>query len=251
MQFKTDIRKISLKLLADSPLLLQNINFSLSANKIYTILGENGSGKSTLIKSLTGLLPKNQYIVEGEVLFNQLNLLKASEEELRKIRKYKIKYVFQDSVNSFDPLKKLGYYFKFPSYNKDEIKNLLEYFLLPDYQKISKMYPFELSGGMAQRLTVVLAFAANPGLIILDEPTSGIDYTLINLTFLKLKEFVQRDENSVLLVTQDWNFAEKISDYISLLSDGIPGKFLTTKEFFKQESTIHSLLINEYRNLNK
>ncbi len=251
MQFKTDIKEIRIKQLANQPLLLKDINFSLSSNNIYTVLGENGSGKSTLIKSLTGLLPKNQYMVEGEVIFNGINLLNASEEELKEVRKNKIRYVFQDSVNSFDPIRKLGYYFKFPSYKKEDLNNLLEYFLLPDFEKISKMYPFELSGGMAQRLTVVLAFAANPELIILDEPTSGIDYTLINLTFLKLKEFVQKNDNSVLLVTQDWNFAEKISDYVSLLSNGTHGKFMLKEEFYKQDSETHSSIINEFRKLNQ
>ena len=123
--------------------------------------------------------------------------------------------------------------------------------VLPAFDKISLMYPLELSGGMAQRLTVVLALAANPELIILDEPTSGIDYTLINLTFLKLKEFVQQNDNAVLLVTQDWNFAEKISDFISLLSNGTLSEFLPANEFFKQEVTNDFSLINEFRNLNK
>ncbi len=248
MHLKTVIKEIRLRLVTGQPLLLGNINFSLSPNKIYTILGENGSGKSTLIKSLTKLLPKNQYIVEGEVILNNLDLLKVTDEDLRKMRQNKIRYVLQDSINSFNPLKKLGYYFNFPSYKKDEIKNLLDYFLLPGYEKISQMYTFELSGGMAQRLTVVLALAAKPELLILDEPTSGIDYTLINLTFLKLKEFVQQNKNSVLLVTQDWNFAVKISDYISVLSDGALSEFLPTEDFLKQDSTPHSKLINEYRN---
>ncbi len=251
MQFRTDIKEIKLKLLASQPSLLKNIKLSISSNKIYTVLGENGSGKSTLIKSLAGLLPENQYLVEGSVYFNELDLLKATEEELTKVRRNKIRYVFQDSINSFDPLRKLGYYFSSSVYKKEEIIKLLDYFLLPDFEKISKMYPFELSGGMAQRLTVVLALAANPELIILDEPTSGIDYTLINLTFLKLKEFVQQNDNAVLLVTQDWNFAEKISDFISLLIDETPSEFKPTNEFFKQDLVNNSSLINEFRNLNK
>ena len=251
MNFRTDIKEIRLKLLASQPSLLKNIKFSISSNKIYTVLGENGSGKSTLIKSLAGLLPENQYLVEGSVYFKELDLLKATEEEIRKLRRKKIRYVFQDSINSFDPLRKLGYYFNSSVYKKEEIKKLLDYFLLPAFDKISLMYPFELSGGMAQRLTVVLALAANPELIILDEPTSGIDYTLINLTFLKLKEFVQQNDNAVLLVTQDWNFAEKISDFISLLSNGTLSEFLPANEFFKQEVTNDFSLINEFRNLNK
>jgi peptide/nickel transport system ATP-binding protein len=251
MHLKVSLKEIQLKLPAEQFQVLKEINFSLSSNKIYCILGENGSGKSTLIKSLTGLLPQNQYLVDGEIIFNNINLLNASEAVLLHVRKNEIRYVFQDSLNSFDPLRKLGYYFDFPGHKTDGIKNLLEYFLLPGFEKISQMYPFELSGGMAQRLTVLLALAANPELLILDEPTSGIDYTLVNLTFLKLKEFVRQNNNSVLLVTQDWNFATKISDYVSILSGGTLSEFLPTDEFLKQDSTAQSVLINEYRNFSK
>jgi ABC-type dipeptide/oligopeptide/nickel transport system ATPase component len=251
MHLKVTLKEIQLKLPVKQLQVLKGINFLLPSKKIYCILGENGSGKSTLIKSLTGLLPKNQYQVDGEVIFNNIDLLSASQAVLLHIRKNEIRYVFQDSINSFDPVKKLGYYFDFPTYKKEEIKNLLAYFLLPDFEKISQMFPFELSGGMAQRLTFVLALAANPELLILDEPTSGIDYTLANLTFLKLKEFVQQNKNSVLLVTQDWNFATKISDYISLLFDKSLSEFLSTEEFLKQNSVSHSTLINEYRKLDQ
>ena len=246
MYIKVDLKQIKLKLLNEQMTLLKEVNFSISSNKIYSILGENGSGKSTLIKSLTRLLPMNQYSVEGQVIFDKLDLLKASDDDLRHIRQNKIRYVLQDSINSFDPLKKLGYYFKPTFYRKDEIENLLDYFLLPVYENIFEMYPNELSGGMAQRLTVVLALAANPELLILDEPTSGIDYTLMNLTFLKLKEFIQKAENSVLLVTQDWNFASRISDYVSLLSNGTLTEFLPATEFFSLDLTTTSLLMNAY-----
>jgi len=251
MYLEADIKYIRIKITEQQPVILRDINFSLSPNKIYTILGENGSGKSTLIKSLTCLLPQNQYVVEGEVKLNSLNLFKASAEELIKIRQYKIRYVLQDSINSFDPLRKLGYYFNSRIINKNDIESLLDYFLLPEYEIISKMHPYELSGGMAQRLTVVLALAANPELLILDEPTSGIDYTLMNLTFLKLKDYVRQNENSVLLVTQDWNFALRISDYISLLSDGNLSQFYSASEFLTQGSNNNLLLVNTFRDLNQ
>ncbi|MEJ2103440.1 MAG: hypothetical protein P8X47_02555 [Ignavibacteriaceae bacterium] len=86
---------------------------------------------------------------------------------------------------------------------------------------------------MAQRLLIVLALLANPNLLILDEPTSGVDYAITNLILLKLKEFVKVNDKSVLIVTQDINFALKASDYISYLSNGSLSKFLTPQNFLK------------------
>ncbi|MGE5805568.1 MAG: ATP-binding cassette domain-containing protein [Ignavibacteria bacterium] len=213
-------------------LLLEKIRFNLEPGKIFTILGKNGSGKSTLIKSLTGLLDKKFYSTEGEVFFQGENILKMSEEKLLKLRRDKIKYVFQDAANSFDPIKKLKYYFGKPANHKDETNLLLEYFLLPDQDELKNMYPYEISGGMAQRTALAFALLANPKLLILDEPTSGIDSAIANLMLLKLKDFAS-DGNSVLLVTQDLVFAKKISSKISYLADNRISSFSDPDEFFK------------------
>jgi peptide/nickel transport system ATP-binding protein len=212
-------------------IILQKIKFDVEKGKIYTILGKNGSGKSTLIKSLTGLLPIAQYEIKGKVFFNGTDLLDTSQEKLREIRKNKIRYVFQDVANSLDPLKKLKYYFHLSEAKVGQIEEQLNFFLLPDYKKLSGLHSYELSGGMAQRLLIVLALLANPDLIILDEPTSGVDYAVMNLILLKLKEFIKGKDNSVLIVTQDINFARKSSDYIAYLSHGNLTNFLPPDEF--------------------
>jgi len=233
------IKRIKLGEINSERLLLENICFDLEPKKIFTILGKNGSGKSTLIKSLTGLLDKKYYSVEGSVIFEEENILTLPQEILLQLRKNKIKYVFQDAANSFDPLKPLRYYFDIVN-QKDELNSLLEYFFLPKQEELYKLYPYEISGGMAQRVGIVLSLLAHPKLLILDEPTSGIDSAIANLMLLKLKDFVSQG-NSVLLVTQDIIFAEKISDKISYLSGGKLAQFYNTSEFFK---------ISEYSDIN-
>jgi ABC-type glutathione transport system ATPase component len=226
------INEVKFKGINSVRLLLEKIRFDLEPGNIFTILGKNGSGKSTLIKSLTGLLDKKFYSIEGEVLFQGENILGMPEEKLLKLRRNEIKYVFQDAANSFDPLKKLKYYFGNSGNHKEETELLLEYFLLPDLDELTKMYPYEISGGMAQRTALVLALLAYPKLLILDEPTSGIDSAIANLMLLKLKDFVS-DGNSVLLVTQDLVFAKKISSKISYLADKRISSFYDPDEFFK------------------
>jgi ABC-type glutathione transport system ATPase component len=232
---KVDINSVSVLFDDKKNSLLQNINFEIEPAKVYSILGKNGSGKSTLIKSITSLLPSNQYEIKGKALFGEIDLLSASEEELREVRKNSIRYVFQDAVNSLDPLKKVKYYFQLLNANVISIEKSLQFFLLPAYDNISDLYPYELSGGMAQRLLLVLALLANPDLLILDEPTSGVDYAVTNLILIKLKEFVQGRNKSVLMVTQDIHFAINSSDCISYLSEGTLSRFLTPAEFIKSK----------------
>ena len=132
----TDIEIINLLSGSSKKLLLENIKFEIGSKSIYSILGKNGSGKTTLIKSLTSLLPQNLYEIKGKVKFNENDLLNIAPELLRWIRKEKIRYVFQDAINSFDPLRKFEYYVSNSEAAMYEIEEYLQYFLLPGYDKI-------------------------------------------------------------------------------------------------------------------
>jgi len=231
---KVDIEKIILNNNNVSRELLCNINFSLTDKRVYTILGKNGSGKSTLIKALTSLLNKDVYKIDGKVFWYSENIFKMDSLRLLELRKKEIKYVLQDLNNNFDPLKKLKYYFDNSGIDEKSISNLLKSFLLPDYQTISNLHSYEISGGMAQRVSLMLAMIANPKLLILDEPTSAIDYANINLIKLKLMDFKQIG-GTVLIVTQDINFAKEISDEIAFLHDNKLSEFMDSSVFFSTE----------------
>ena len=228
-----DINSVSILDEENKRTILTDIKFDLEEGKVHTILGKNGTGKSTLIKSLASLLPNQEYEVSGKVFYKETDLLNTSYELLREIRRNNIRYVFQDASNSFDPLKKIKYYFDLSNVSPLKIEELLLYFLLPDYKKLSVLHSYELSGGMAQRLLIVLSLLANPDLLILDEPTSGVDYAAMNLIFLKIKNFVRDNNKSVLIVTQDINFAIKSSDFIAYLFDGKLTPFVKPNELLK------------------
>ena len=244
---KIEINNVLLK---SGKTILHNISTELLPNNVYSIIGKNGSGKTTFIKSITGLLDKNIYSVEGKVFFEEKDLLSMSESELSGIRKAKIKYVFQDAINSYNPLKTFKFYLKKISLSEKKIDLLLDYFLLPPKKDLFKMYPYEVSGGMAQRINFVLALSADPGIIILDEPTSGIDSAIANLFIEKIREFAKTNNNTVLLVTHDLSFAHKVSDSTAFLSGKNLTGFIHTEEFFSRthKNELQSIL-NSYGQL--
>jgi len=244
-----DINSVSILEEEKRRTMLKDIKFDVEEGKVYTILGKNGSGKSTLIKSLTSLLPKGEYETLGKVLFRETELLNCSEETLKEIRKHNIRYVFQDAANSFDPLKKIKYYFDLSNISPLKIEELLLYFLLPSYKKLSGLHSYELSGGMAQRFLIVFALLANPDLLILDEPTSGVDYAVMNLILLKIKNFVRDNDKSVLIVTQDINFALKSSDRIAYLSDGNLTRFYKSDELLNSQDDKVKNFINSFKEI--
>lgn len=230
------IKNISVMSNEHEKTLLTEINFRLENNKIHIVLGKNGSGKSTLIRALTRLLDDRFYKVNGKVIFNDTDLFSVSQPELLKIRRTKIRYVFQDAINSFDPLKNIGYNFKEHENNPD-LGLLLNDFLLPGKKELFRLYPYEISGGMAQRLLLIHSLMAKPQLLILDEPTSGIDTPISNLILIKLREFAKSRDNSVFLVTQDLQFARSAGDLVAYLSEGTLSPFYPTKEFFENKTT--------------
>lgn len=231
MKFTVDIKELSIRSAAESNMLLKDVSFELLENKAYVILGKNGSGKSTLIRTLGRLLDNSLYEVKGKIIADGKDVMTMNEEELMNFRKVKIKYSFQDSINSFDPLRTIGFYFKRFNTDIKETEDLLDFFLLPSRAAISKMYAWQLSGGMAQRLSIVFALLLHPELLILDEPTSGIDAPIANLLLLKLREFVQQDKKCILLVTQDVLFAEKAGDFISHIQNKTLTSFMNSSEY--------------------
>ena len=156
--------------------------------------------------------------------------------------------MFQDAINSFDPLRDIGHFFR--GYENDPVLvNLFNDFLLPDIKGLFKLYPYEISGGMAQRLLLASSLLAEPEILILDEPTSGIDTPVSNLIVLKLQQFVKKDKNSVLLVTQDLEFARKAGDRIAFLEDGTLSSFYSAAEFFERSDPGIERFVSAYNQL--
>ncbi|MHB8931407.1 MAG: ATP-binding cassette domain-containing protein [Melioribacteraceae bacterium] len=219
---EANIDFVELILNGSSKVLFKNVNFILENNSIYTLLGNNGVGKTTFLNALLNLLDKRSYRVKGKINLLGYDLFNSSEEELQSLRKESVRFIFQDAVNCFDPLKKIGYYFNSLSSKNDYIDELLDYFLMPKREIILNYYPYELSGGIAQRIAIIWGIVSKPKLLIIDEPNSALDIPLSVLLSKKLVEISKQNDLSILVVTQDLKFAFNIGGRIGLLrSDGI------------------------------
>lgn len=210
--------------------LIDNLDFQLASNNIYTILGNNGSGKTSLILAITKLLNESKFSCKGSVELFGEDIFLFSQKKLAEFRSQNIRYVFQDPIGCLDPLKNIEYYFELLKISKIEIDEQLDYFQLPSYSKIGKLHPYELSVGMAQRINIILSLLAKPKLLILDEPTSALDLPIANLLLDKLKQFANQKNKLILIVTQDILFAKNVSDYISVLADKTLSPFRSTNE---------------------
>ena len=209
--------------------ILEDINISVNQGEILGIVGESGSGKSTLLKSLIRLLPSNAKIEKGSINYRNRNLLELSNEELRQIRGKEISMVFQNSGASLCPIRTIEKQFietakAHSDISEEEIrKNIDEIFPkihLKDVDRILKSYPFELSGGMNQRVGIALAMLSKPSIILADEPTSALDVTAqaqVVKTLMKLRD----DFNtSIIIITHNMGVVSYMVDKVAVMYNG-------------------------------
>lgn len=214
---EANIDFVELKLNGSSKVLFSNVNFILENNSIYTLLGNNGVGKTTFLNTLLNLLDKRFYTVKGKINLLGYDLFNSSVDELQSLRKKSVRFIFHDAVNCFDPIKKIGYYFNLLPSENDYLDELLDYFLLPKKEIILNYYPYELSGGIAQRIAIIWGIVSKPKLLIIDEPNSALDIPLSVLLSKKLAEISKQNDLSILVVTQDLKFAFNTNGKIGLL----------------------------------
>ena len=208
---------------------LNGVSLSLQRSQLFGVVGESGSGKSTLAYSLIRLLPRNAIIQSGEVLFDGVSLLDLPEGRLREIRGKRISMVFQDPMTSVNPLfrikDQIGRVLELHrDTSKSEIRRLslesLKAVELPDPEHVLDSYPFELSGGMQQRVMIAMALSCQPDLLIADEPTSAVDAT-IQAQILDLLSRLRRELGfSMLFITHNLEVVSAVCDSVGVMYAG-------------------------------
>lgn len=208
---------------------LKNISFEIGKKEIVGIVGESGSGKSMTALSVMRLLAENAAVTGGEILFEGKNLLALSESDMQSVRGDEISMVFQEPMTSLNPVMKIGVQVAeslklHTDMKKDEIYErvigALKSVGLPEPEKLYHRYPYELSGGMRQRVMIAMATVCSPKLLIADEATTALDVTVQKQILKLIKKFHQETKTSVLLISHDLNVIKSICDRVIVMYRG-------------------------------
>jgi peptide/nickel transport system ATP-binding protein len=256
------VKNLSIKFLSHENEIevVKKISFDLGVNKILGIVGESGSGKSVTSLAILGLLSKNA-ILEGEIFFNEKNLVALSNKEFEKIRGKKIGMIFQEPMSSLNPTITCGKQVyevlkQHTDLNKNEIFNeviaLFEKVKLPLPDRIFKAYPHQLSGGQKQRVMIAMAIACKPDLLIADEPTTALDVSVQKEIIALLKELQVENKMSVLFISHDLPLVSEIADNVIVIYEGAIIEQGKTKDIFRTPQKQYTKgLINSKPSLSK
>lgn len=208
---------------------VEGVNLEMKQGEIISIVGESGSGKSTVIRAVLGCLPGGGRVSRGNILYEGKSLLKKTDEEWRKLRGIEMAMIFQDSGAMLNPVRRIGaqyveYIRAHENISKKEAFDkgveMLEKMRLPSGENIMRSYPFQLSGGMRQRVGIAMAMTFQPKLLLGDEPTSALDVTTQAQIVRQMMELREKYNTSIIVVTHNIGVAAYMADKIIVMKDG-------------------------------
>ena len=225
-----DVKNLSIDFNTKNGILkaVENVNFKINEKEIFALIGESGCGKSTTALSLIRLLAENGIITSGSINFKGKDVLNLSKKEMFKFRGKDIGMIFQNPLDSLNPVMRVGKQVSesllLDKITKEEAwKKVIEIFedvKIPDAKQRVESYPFELSGGMRQRVMISMMISRKPKLLIVDEPTTALDVT-IQAQILKIIKRLKNDFNiSILLITHNFGVVAEIADKIGVMYAG-------------------------------
>ena len=208
---------------------VNDVTYSLEAGKTLGIVGESGSGKSVSAMSIIRLLDGNGYIESGSITFDGQDILAASDKDLHHIRGNEISVIFQEPMTSLNPVftveRQIGEVLMLHQHmSKKEAHakaaSLLADVKIPNPERVAKQYPFQLSGGMRQRVMIAMALACRPKLLIADEPTTALDVTIQAQILKLMNELKQQTGSSILFITHDLGVIHEMADEVAVMYCG-------------------------------
>lgn len=219
---------------------IRDVSFTLNKGETLAIVGESGSGKSVTTRTLMGLNAKNAHL-SGKIHFKDKDLSGLSESEWVKVRGNEIAMIFQDPMTSLDPTMTIGMQIAEPimlheKVSKSEaLKRALELMKkvgIPNAEEHIKDYPHQWSGGMRQRAVIAIALAANPEILIADEPTTALDVTIQAQILNLMKEIQSQTQSSIIFITHDLGVVAGMADRVAVMYAGKIVEVGTVEEVF-------------------
>ena len=234
--------KISYKVFNGELQVVDGMNLRLSSGERMGLVGEAGCGKTTTLKSVLGILPSNAIISSGEILFNGEDILKFDNKRMQEFRQQNCAMIFQDPSSALNPIFKIkdlmmngmrNSLAKSKEWKKvayEKAVNALREVMLPDPERIMENYPFQLSGGMRQRVCIAMAIATDRHLLLADEPTPSLDVTIQEQILKLIHQLSIEKKLSVILVTHSMGVIREMTDRVSVMYAGTVMEVGNTKD---------------------
>jgi len=234
------IRNLSVRLKKGPPL-LRRVSLEVAAGEVRGLVGESGAGKSMIGKAVLGILPPAVEVSGGEILLDGVDLLRLPLAERRRRVGASCALIPQDPLTALNPSHRIG-----PQITdrlvdilgwtradaEARARALLAEVQIPDPERVMRSYPHELSGGMRQRVLIASAFAAEPKLIVADEPTTALDVTVQKQILKLIKGMQERHGTALLFVTHDLGVVSKVCQRLSVLYAGMVVEDSAVADFF-------------------
>jgi oligopeptide/dipeptide ABC transporter ATP-binding protein len=208
---------------------VDDVSFQLRPGEVLAVVGESGSGKSVTAMTLMGLTRSPNATFGGEAYLDGLDLINASDDELRKVRGKDIAMIFQDPMTSLNPVHRIGdqiveqiqaHEDVSEAQARDRVVTLLERVGIPRAAERVDSYPHEFSGGMRQRVMIAMAMSCEPSILIADEPTTALDVTIQAQILREMRVLRERTGTAIILVTHDLGVVADIADRIAVMYAG-------------------------------
>jgi peptide/nickel transport system ATP-binding protein len=219
---------------------VDDVSFHVDSGDMFGLAGESGCGKTTIALSVMKLLPPNAMILGGQILFEGKDIVRMNDDELRKIRWKRLSIIFQNSMNSLNPVMKIGDQVAEPilihekTSKSQAIQRTKELFELTALSpSVMCSYPHELSGGMKQRVMMAMSLACTPRLVIADEPVTALD-VMVQAQLLDLLKKMRKELNlSMILITHDLSVIAETCNKVAIMYAGKLVEYADSETLFK------------------
>ena len=237
---------ISFRTFKGYPHVLNGVNVHVNKKERISIVGETGCGKTTTVNAIAQILARQARIDKGEIYFKGKDALTMPQKELKRLRAENVSIIFQDPIASLNPVFTIGQQLKEvirysgiegagdKKVQEEKAISALKETSLPDPERIMDSYPFQLSGGMRQRICIAMSLATPRDLVMADEPTTNLDVTIQDQVLKTLRQRVEEKESALILITHSLGVAREMADRIYVMYAGNMVETASSKEIFKE-----------------